>query len=66
MQLVSSARHQFPAEIVQHAVWLYLRFTLSYPVQNTFYAQRHLISRRTLRLFRAGAADAWQAATAAA
>src|SRR4051794_33161592 len=35
-------------------------------VQNTFYFQRHLISRRTLRLFRAEAADAWQKATAAA
>ena len=35
-------------------------------VQNTFYVQRHLISRRTLRLFRAEAAEAWQLATAAA
>jgi putative transposase len=23
-------RHRFPAEIIQHAIWLYLRFTLSY------------------------------------
>ena len=23
-------RHRFPASIIQHAVWLYLRFTLSY------------------------------------
>ena len=23
-------RHRFPPEIVRHAVWLYLRFTLSY------------------------------------
>src|SRR4051794_32289522 len=30
MQPVSYARHQFPAEIIRHAVWLYLRFTLSY------------------------------------
>ncbi|GJD66808.1 IS6 family transposase ISApr5 [Methylobacterium frigidaeris] len=35
-------------------------------VQNTFYLQRHLISRRTLRQFRAEAAGAWQTATAAA
>ena len=35
-------------------------------VQNTFYDQRHLISRRTLRQFRAEAAAAWQQATAAA
>ncbi len=35
-------------------------------VHNTFNLQRHLISRRTLRLFRAEAAQAWQNATAAA
>ncbi len=35
-------------------------------VQNTFNLQRHLISRRTLRLFRAEAAEQWMAATAAA
>ena len=36
------------------------------PVHNTFNVQRHLISRRTLRTFRAEAAQAWQIATAAA
>ena len=30
MQPISYARHQFPPAIIQHAVWLYLRFTLSY------------------------------------
>ncbi len=34
-------------------------------VCNTFNLQRHLISRRTLRLFRANAMKQWQAATAA-
>jgi transposase-like protein len=34
-------------------------------VQNTFNTQRHLISRRTLRQFRAETACTWQAATAA-
>ena len=34
-------------------------------VHNTFTLQRHLVSRRTLRLFRNEAAQAWQAATAA-
>jgi putative transposase len=34
-------------------------------VHNTFNVQRHLISRRTLRLFRAEAMHAWQSATAA-
>ncbi|WP_238247144.1 DDE-type integrase/transposase/recombinase, partial [Methylobacterium iners] len=35
-------------------------------VQNTFYLQRHLITRPTLQLFRTEAAEAWQTATAAA
>jgi transposase-like protein len=30
MTLLSYRRHRFPPEIVQHAIWLYLRFTLSY------------------------------------
>ena len=35
-------------------------------VHNTLNTQRHLISRRTLRLFRAEAMERWQHATAAA
>jgi hypothetical protein len=35
-------------------------------VHNTFNLQRHLVSRRILRLFRADAAQAWQNATVAA
>ena len=35
-------------------------------VHNTFNLQRHFVSRRTLRLFRAEAAQAWQNATVAA
>ena len=35
-------------------------------VHNIFNLQRHLISRRTLRLFRAAAAQQWQDATVAA
>ena len=35
-------------------------------VHNTFNVQRHLISRRTLRLFRADATSAWKIATQAA
>jgi putative transposase len=30
MQRVSYARHQFPSEVIRHAIWLHLRFTLSY------------------------------------
>ena len=29
MQPVSYSRHRFPPELIRHAVWLYLRFTLS-------------------------------------
>ena len=29
-QPVSYGRHRFPPDIIRHAVWLYLRFTLSY------------------------------------
>ncbi len=35
-------------------------------IHNTFSIPRHLISRRTLRLFRAEAAQQWMSATAAA
>ena len=35
-------------------------------VQNTFNVQRHLISRPTLKLFRAEAHEQWSAATASA
>jgi hypothetical protein len=34
-------------------------------VQNTFNLQRHLVSRSTLRIFRAEAADQWRDAVAA-
>src|SRR5215218_10512513 len=40
MQLISYARHQFPAEIIRHAVWLYLRFTLSYRDVEELLAER--------------------------
>ena len=30
MPLLSYRRHRFPPEIIQHAIWLYLRFSLSY------------------------------------
>jgi putative transposase len=34
-------------------------------IYNTFNHQRHLVSRRSLRLFRVAAAEQWQSATAA-
>jgi putative transposase len=30
MDNISFAHHQFPADIIRHAVWLYGRFTFSY------------------------------------
>ncbi len=30
MDQLSYRRHRFPPPIIQHAVWLYLRFALSY------------------------------------
>src|SRR5919112_1858151 len=40
MQPISYARHQFPAEIIRHAIWLYLRFTLSYRDVEELLAER--------------------------
>ena len=50
MALVSYRRHRFPPEIIQHAVWLYLRFTLSYRDVEELLAERGLdISYETVR-----------------
>src|SRR3954463_5978566 len=40
MQPTSYARHRFPAEIIRHAVWLYLRFTLSFRDVEELLAER--------------------------
>src|ERR1700752_2936388 len=43
-------RHRFPPEIIQHALWLYLRFTLSYRDVEELLADRGLdISYKTVR-----------------
>ena len=39
---ISYARHQFPAVIIRHAVWIYLRFTLSYRDTEELLAERGL------------------------
>ena len=50
MQSVSYARHRFPPVVIQHTVWLYLRFTLSYRDLEDFLAERGLdISYETIR-----------------
>ena len=44
------SRHRFPPEIIQHAIWLYLRFTLSYRDVEELLAERGLdISYETVR-----------------
>jgi putative transposase len=50
MPTISYARHQFPSEVIQHAVWLYLRFTLSYRDVEDLLAERGLgVSYETIR-----------------
>jgi transposase-like protein len=42
--------HRFPAPIIQHAIWLYLRFTLSYRDVEELLAERGLdLSYETIR-----------------
>jgi transposase-like protein len=47
---ISFARHQFPPEIIRNAVWLYLRFTLSFRDVEDLLAERGLdVSYETVR-----------------
>ena len=47
---ISYRRHRFPPIIIQHAVWLYCRFTLSYRDVEDLLAERSLdISYETVR-----------------
>ena len=50
MALISYRRHRFPPIVIQHAVWLYLRFTLSYRDVEELLAERGLdISYESVR-----------------
>jgi putative transposase len=50
MQPISYSRHRFPPEVIRHAVWLYLRFTLSYRDVEELLAERGFdISYETVR-----------------
>src|SRR5512137_1463184 len=50
MTLLSYRRHRFPPAIIQHAIWLYLRFTLSYRDVEELLAERGLdLSYETVR-----------------
>jgi len=50
MHTVSYRRHRFPAEVIQHAVWLYFRFPLSFRDVEDLLAQRGIdVSYKTVR-----------------
>jgi transposase-like protein len=50
MTTISFARHQFPPAIIRHAVWLYVRFTLSFRDVEDLLAERGLdVSYETVR-----------------
>jgi transposase-like protein len=50
MASISFARHQYPPAVIRHAVWLYLRFTLSYRDVEDLLAERGLdVSYETVR-----------------
>ena len=47
---LSYRRHRFPPVVIQHAVWLYLRFTLSYRDVEDLLAERGVdVSYETVR-----------------
>jgi transposase-like protein len=50
MQPISCTRHPFLPEIIRHAIWLYLRFTLGYRDVEELLAERGLdVSYETIR-----------------
>jgi transposase-like protein len=50
MPPISYARYQFPPVVIQHGVWLYLRFTLSYRDVEGLLAERGLdVSYESIR-----------------
>ena len=50
MRKISYARHRFPPEIIQYAVWLYFRFPLSYRDVEDLLSERGIdVSYETVR-----------------
>jgi transposase-like protein len=50
MGFLSYRRHRFPLSIIQHAIWLYLRFTVSYRDVEELLTERGLeVSYETVR-----------------
>ena len=43
MKPISYSRHRFPPDVIRHAVWLYLRFTLSFRDVEDLLAERGII-----------------------
>ena len=62
MAPISYRQHRFPPVVIQHAVWLYLRFTLSYRDVEELLAERGLdLSYESVRswVLKFGPAIAW-------
>jgi hypothetical protein len=52
MKPISYTHHRFPPDVIRHAVWLYLRFTLSYRDVEDLLAERGLtVSNVSIRLW---------------
>ncbi len=50
MTPITYARHRFPPDVIRHAVWVYLRLTLSYREVEELLAERGLdVSSETAR-----------------
>ena len=50
MKPISYARHRFPPDVIRQAVWLYLRFTLSYRDVEDLLGERGLeVSNESIR-----------------
>jgi putative transposase len=48
MTTLTYRRHRFPPGIIRYAIWLYLRFTLSYCDQDELLAERGGLTVRTV------------------
>jgi putative transposase len=61
MAEISYRRHRFPPAIIHHAVWVYLRFTLSYRDVEELLVERGLdiSSARSIRGSKAGRSAAY-------
>src|SRR6266540_1209038 len=50
MRILSYSGYRFPPEIIQHAIWLYLRFMLSFRDVEELLAERGIdVSHKTIR-----------------